>query len=405
MLIIFAVLFSFFSYSCESSAQENDQKLDPYGGYLNIKTEPTGRFYVKELDDRYFLITPEGHGFISLGVTHTGGLLRGNAEEAEFFKTVWMGNHEKAAQVIKSNLLSWGYNSLGYDSNFKTPKILPFMADCYTSRNSLWKSKKDFHFEDVFSDDWKKEAKLKIQAMVRESKDSPFLIGYYWTDMPAWDLDYAKRTMGSNWVDYIRSLPVESPGKKRYLEFLADNAGKENDQLFLRLIAKEYYKCIGEETRRLAPKSLIFGERYQGRALNYDIVKEALPYIDVVSVQPSGVEFMEKEFDKLHEISGKPILICDHQCSFPTADHSKTIWKQLESVEAVNQAHNEYFELAFSKPYMIGYHRCQYINRYKKGKLKQGLIQSNGEPYKGLVENVLKANKKVHSKFLHNTQN
>ncbi|MEM9282586.1 MAG: hypothetical protein AAGA96_12225, partial [Verrucomicrobiota bacterium] len=39
--------------------------FDPYGGYLNIKGEATGRFHLEEIDGRHFLITPDGHGFLS----------------------------------------------------------------------------------------------------------------------------------------------------------------------------------------------------------------------------------------------------------------------------------------------------------------------------------------------------
>ena len=50
--------------------------FDAYGGYINIKGEATGRFHLETIDDRHFLITPEGHGYSALGVCHTGEYAR-----------------------------------------------------------------------------------------------------------------------------------------------------------------------------------------------------------------------------------------------------------------------------------------------------------------------------------------
>jgi hypothetical protein len=44
--------------------------LDSYGGAIKIKAEATGYFRLQEIKGRWFFITPEGHGFIPLGVNH-----------------------------------------------------------------------------------------------------------------------------------------------------------------------------------------------------------------------------------------------------------------------------------------------------------------------------------------------
>ena len=44
--------------------------LDAYGGAMTIKAQATGYFWLKEINGRWFFITPEGHGFIPLGVNH-----------------------------------------------------------------------------------------------------------------------------------------------------------------------------------------------------------------------------------------------------------------------------------------------------------------------------------------------
>jgi hypothetical protein len=97
----------------------------------------------------------------------------------------------------------------------------------------------------------------------------------------------------------------------------------------------------------------------------------------------------------LHKKTGKPILLCDHQASFAVPDYPKTMWQQLESQEAVGKAYAKYLEDAFKKPYIIGYHRCQYIDRFAKhpGVLKQGMLREDGTPYKTLAQYTTEANR------------
>ncbi|MFK7822495.1 MAG: hypothetical protein AB8G99_27620 [Planctomycetaceae bacterium] len=46
--------------------------FDAHGGYLSSTGKATGRLQLETIDGRHFLITPEGHGFLSIGVTHAG---------------------------------------------------------------------------------------------------------------------------------------------------------------------------------------------------------------------------------------------------------------------------------------------------------------------------------------------
>ena len=71
------------------------------------------------------------------------------------------------------------------------------------------------------------------------------------------------------------------------------------------------------------------------------------------------------------------------------------MWQQLPNQEEVGMAHREYLDTALAKPYILGYHRCQYIDRFKarKGVLKQGLLKVDGTPYKTLVRTVTENNR------------
>ena len=51
-------------------ADEPDPGFDAWGGWRGITTTATGRFRIERIDGVWWLITPDGHGFFSVGVDH-----------------------------------------------------------------------------------------------------------------------------------------------------------------------------------------------------------------------------------------------------------------------------------------------------------------------------------------------
>lgn len=46
------------------------QELDQYGGWKKVKHQGTGFFRLEYIDNRWWLIDPEGNVFLSLGINH-----------------------------------------------------------------------------------------------------------------------------------------------------------------------------------------------------------------------------------------------------------------------------------------------------------------------------------------------
>jgi len=380
---------------CGNVFSAEDAQLDSYGGVMAYEFEPSGRFRLGKIGDRHCLITPEGHGFFSLGVTHTSGVARQAGEEQDWFAGKFNSDWEAFSQHTARNLSSWGYNNIGYDSPRELRQLLPYLASTHPTATSRWRPDSQFSFPDVFDPVWQEEAKKDIQVMVERERGNSRLIGYYWTDIPQWDLVKAKRMRGANWVETIRNLPDTAPGKIAYQAFAKENPD-HTDEDFLGVIADIYYRVVGEENRRLDPEGIVFGERYLVGDFPEVVVKAALPWIDAIAFQPGGAKFDEKSCDRLYEMSGgKPIFLCDHQASFPTPLFRETMWQQLPDQEAVGEAHRQYLEAALAEPYILGYHRCQYVDRFKdrKGVLKQGLLKADGTPYEVLVKTVTENNR------------
>ena len=48
--------------------------------------------------------------------------------------------------------------------------------------------------------------------------------------------------------------------------------------------------------------------------------------------------------------------------SFPTEKYRYTMWQQLNNQTEVAEKHSEYLNKVVNESYLIGYHRCQYVN-------------------------------------------
>jgi hypothetical protein len=150
---------------------------------------------------------------------------------------------------------------------------------------------------------------------------------------------------------------------------------------FLRLIARELYAATAALFEELDPRRLQFGERYDTLNIPDAVLEEASKFVDVISIQPYDKVFNTARFDAIHRLTGKPIVISDWNLSFPTPTHTVTMWPQFGTPDEAAAAYETYLRAAFSRPYLLGYFKCQYVDAVlPTGMLKQGLLESGQGP-------------------------
>lgn len=390
-----------------------------------------GFFSLSKQGQRDCLVDGMGNPFFSLGIVHTGAYSEGEGQA--LFESKYGADWEVLTRKIVSDLREWGFNTAGYHSPLSMLDHLPAMRDSYPAAVSYWMGKPVY--PDVFDPAYRKNVEKHLEDICGPVRHHPNLIGYCWTDTPRWDLDRAREAYGTDWVSAIRSLPASAPGKQRYAAYLcevskdvterqlysqnapptvgeasqSDFSGLNldhpvvmgHDRGFLRLIARQYYRVAFEATRKADPDHLIFGDRYLAGDLPGEVLEEALSFVDVLSIQPCEIRFERALFDDLHEKTGKPILICDHAVNFPTEDYPETVWPQCSDERAAALAYKDYLRALFECPYIIGYHRCQYIDRPVPGGslLKQGFLRADEMPYDRLIAQVRQTNREILSVF------
>ena len=241
---------------------------------------------------------------------------------------------------------------------------------------------------------------VQVKQTCLQNRDNPNLIGYYWTDLAAWPL---KNSVGKNWVDFIRDLPADAPGRKAYAEFLktwkGDNA-QARDLGFLRIIAREYFRVMGEANRKHDPDHLIFGDRFAFNTIVPEVLEELVPWVDAIAIQPNFQPgFPKAKYQEIHELTNKPILICDFAIRFKDGDKKIRGWKLQEDARAAGVEYSKYIRAALETPYIIGAFWCNPVDSTgafnKTGGLKQGLFGDGLTPRPGLSEAVIELNRHI----------
>jgi hypothetical protein len=422
------------------------QELDPYGGWKDVPLRASGAFRMEEIGGRELLVTPEGHPFLAIGINHLGAIKSHGESEPDLFATRYQNSWSNYADDVLENLDEWGLNAVD-----NTVALLceskPYFAAANFVKTAKYYGKPGeanlYEFPDVFDIAVQRRLENFVAEFCSKHVQNKNLIAYYWTDTPTWDLHKTRRFRQTDWVSEIRRLPAGTAGRERYGEFLCQQyedsidrfnraydlglesfesiAGADlskldlsryeierDDQAFLGVIAKHYYATIATAMRKHDPEHMIFGEKYLLGDLPDQVLSAAVEHVDAIAIQPGdgylpiyvpGDRFPSQEITELREASGKPIMICDHQISFATERYPKSIWPyhQLASEAEAAEATNRFMIDAFRRPYVIGYMRCQYIDRYssRRGASKLGLLRDDGTPYPLLVEATRRASEEV----------
>ena len=302
-------------------------------------------------------------------------------------------------------------------------------------------------FFDVFSNEWEKRCREKVKDIVSSMSGYDGLMGYYYVDIPIWTPswwsfrpDVAKHIKRfeelfsdgkyPSWTDWIRGLDKDSPGKLAYAEHMnklyasdirnfntvynmslasfdeilevncfplagcgCPERYKKDDLSFMGLIAHKYYKTLHDCLREFDPHRLILGDRFDGDAgVPDEVLIETGKYIDCLSLEYYQFESIDTHIEYIkhfHNLTGKPVLLCDSSFSTETIGLPGIIPPLCDSRREVGERYVEYFSRLLELPFVVGWHWCGYIDRTSdsEGPLQHsGLKDCRGNPYMETVE-------------------
>ncbi|MEO1617616.1 MAG: endo-1,4-beta-xylanase, partial [Planctomycetota bacterium] len=339
---------------------------------------------LNEIDGRTWLVTPDGEPFFAHGITHATNRSLSSQYDAL----------SKACKDL-------GFNAYGYGCPPELKKDMPYVEGRNYVPSSMYRGKGgSFRFIDIFDPQVQARLAAQVEQTCLQNRGNPNLIGYYWTDLSAWPL---KNPVGKNWVDFTRDLPAGAPGRMAYDEFLKTWKGddaKARDLAFLRLIAREYFRVMGEANRKHDPDHLIFGDRFAFNTIIPEVLQELVPWVDAIAIQPNFQPgFPKAKYQEIHELTKKPILICDFAIRFKDGDKKIRGWKLQEDPRAAGVEYSKYIHAALETPYIIGAFWCNPVDSTgafnKSGGLKQGLFGDGLTLRAGLSEAVIELNRYI----------
>lgn len=360
-----------------------DNQFDKFGGLKIVLSRGTGFFRVEKVGRRWWFITPEGHGFLSLGVNHIDSSALKYSDNLHAWREKYGDEETFLKKAVHRDLTEWGFNTVGWAQEVvvrgrtHTPiwrhdqyhwAGLPYCHLLPFTEIEMWNNYP--RFPDVFSAEFEEWCDYTARASCADMADDPYLIGYFYSDVPAWG---AHRT-GLHWAGRL-------------------DLGKPEGQAELKRLAARYYQVIHDAIRRYDKNHLLLGDRYNGQALLPEIVLEAMaPTVDVLSIQhfPPLDPFLEK-MPRWHEITGKPVINAD--CAFPMRTggrvHAGGVAMQAER----GRLYAEWAEKCFRLPFFIGWHWCAYIENTCRC---AGLKDRFDQPYGDAIRPMHAFNKRVY---------
>ena len=357
--------------------------LQARDGVERMKTtqpSPDGYFSLAKAQGRWWFSGLEGRPFFSMGLNHIDPASLRYEENLEIWKSKYGGSTLRwIEESVAPNLQNWGFNTVGWvqevtvkqwrhsraftDDEYRALDmpychLLPFIESHQWEKHTL-------HF-DFRGEDWKEWCDYVARDHCAALSDEKNLIGYFYSDCPAW----------------VHTRPFnEWKGPMFDPERLNSEAGKKE----LRELAKAYYQTTHDAIRRYDKHHLILGDRYEANApLPMEIVEEAMPYVDVFSFQDFRNPI--QQMDEWHKKTGKPVLLADaagigQQSIAEKFKPNNGNW-YAETLEAMHE-----------NPGCVGFHLC---GAYQRNKARgRGLLDEFENPDLEHLDVMRAANQKV----------
>ena len=327
-------------------------KLDRFGGFTDVKGEKTGFFHTQKIGGRWWLVTPDGHGFFGIGLSHP---VTGFSQGTVTFS--YKGNQEAWLRDGIKKMRELGYNCV-WSGPYSTERTRFGFVD-HLLAERVYREEKIPHAihvplikhqvelkpgetrPDVFSDEYAQFVRENVARYVTPNKDNPWIMGYYYgfgsfMRSGLWLNETLNRKPGSAGREHlISTLETRYAGDiqklnavygKNYQSFddlrkkggIAYPAGyftysknkniAADQEALIAEIVVQVNRLGHTEIRKVDSNHMVLGCYVKGVTYSAEIWKRITPYIDVLAPQ---------HFSPTHKINpvvkqtGLPALLSD----------------------------------------------------------------------------------------------
>ncbi len=394
-----------------------DSETDQYGGWNTFKVKATGFFRTEKIDNRWWIIDPDGKPFIHKGVA----VLNPGSSE----------NQQKALEAKYGNKVNWisketaflkeqGFNGAGAWSSVdlireeKTPLVYTVIVSPMGAYKSQHLKKFNGEYEKAGWQGFRYDLAMVFDAefdlyvekeisKIQKYKDDKFLLGYYTDNELPWVDDALDR--------HLNYLGKEEEGYKAAKKWLEARKGKnatiaditdQDRQEFTGFYFETYMKKVTKAIKKYDNNHLYLGCRFNQELDELDnpkIFEVAGKYMDVISINHYRKwEPVQAIMDNWEKWSGKPFLITEW---YTKGEDSGLPNKTGAGWNVPTQKDRGYFyqnfviELLKSKS-CVGWHWFKYQDNdpndlttdFSNRDSNKGIIDSNYDHYSPLIENM-----------------
>ncbi len=411
--------------------------------------EPSGFFRLENHKGIWWLVTPDGYAFYSIGVNHISskGYFCPKLGYSPYERAILekYGSKEKWAQATKSRLIEWGFNTIGAWSEVELFPQFPYVLQLNFSRLAGGDWVKGT-FPDVFDPRWEKAVFGLAQKICSARKNDPWLIGYFTDNELHWGPDWRNlKTL----IGQFMTLPASSAGKKALVGFFRKrynndfsqfekvwrSGAKNFDELFHKtklgaswffdrtrikddvyafdeLVAEKYFSTVAQAIRKYDPNHLILGCRFHGLGVSEGVIRQAGRWMDAISINYYYLTPLQELLPRLvgavdfsgwmkkyYQLAQKPILITEFSYRAITSGLPNIKGAPVTVLTQHDRARRfaSYAKKCQSAPYIIGYHWFNYMDepfwgRFDGENSNYGLVNGKDEPWRALTEKMKKIN-------------
>jgi hypothetical protein len=368
-------------------------EYDQFGGWKGLQGTKTGFFHTQELQNKHWLVSPEGNVFWSKGINH----IRFDEHVDKTGVSEWhqnnlrkYGSEQNWGRATVRRLWDWKFNTIGSWSSesLLTGNALKGSGVSYTAmlyfnedspRSDIWQK---FYIPDVFDSAWRDGTRTVAERWCAPRKDDQHLIGYFLGNEMHWDATHWRRLDdGSPFeiLDAYLTLEPGSGGRTRAESFLGDkgttkeSATQQHKDEFAGVVAEEFFKVTSDAVRRYDTNHMLLGVRFAGYAKE-PVVRAAGKYCDVISLNSYDADPNLDNIRYMQGVSGKPVMLTEFGFrvkegwsgnSIGTGPIVDTQGKKADELD-------QHFDILSHEPFCVGAHVFEYSDQPLAGRNPDG---------------------------------
>ncbi|MCK9506920.1 MAG: T9SS type A sorting domain-containing protein [Pigmentiphaga sp.] len=391
--------------------QNGDDVFNRYGHDSRIKTNSTGFFYTKKINDRWWLIDPDGYAGINMSVTSLPDLNETNAVSA--FEILRKNGFNGTGNFLAKENMTKVYFSDKRSDRLAYTRRKNFFQNYRVQRQQIYTTPAvvknnpenyvtifDPEFES-FADDF-----AKAFANYKNERD---LVGYYSDNEINFTEDQLRlflSNLPATDPNYLAALNfVQSKGLTKEYVISNYDSLKELRNEFLTLVMERYYSVVVGSIKKYDPNHLYLGTRLHGKSRDSETcVNIAAKWCDVVSVNyynyvfPSDQICSPTKWGKWLQTYDKPCMITEfyakaYNTTYPdqsgagfyTDDQDgRGIFYQISCLDVLKSK------------YYIGWHYFRYQDDLPPKFSNKGMIDPNNNEYLDMTKYMEELNRQVY---------